>query len=76
MSEMDQNQRIAETICEQREWDGQSFQLGDCVALLDGRVVAVAAEPDAAIAALRSIEPDASRGMVVEVARPETDLIW
>jgi len=75
MSEMDQNQHVTEAICKQREWNGQTFQVGDCVALLDGRIIAVAADADAAIAALRSIEPDVSRGMVIEVAPPEVDVI-
>jgi hypothetical protein len=55
--------------------NGRQFQQGECVALLDGRVVAVAANLDAALRALRALDPDPRRGMVFEVAAPVTDVI-
>ena len=75
MNDHDRNLRIAETICEQFSWDGQTFAEGSYLALLDGKVVAVAATPDDAISALRALNPDPACGMVIEVARPVVDVI-
>ena len=75
MTEKEKNQRIAQTLCSDFQWNGQKFQEGDCVALLDGRIIAVADNPDDAISALREIDPDPKRGMVVEVTRSTTDVI-
>jgi hypothetical protein len=75
MNEQEPNRRIADTICEQFAWHGQSFREGDFVAILDGKVVAVRGNFDEAIAALRALEPNPQRGMVIEVARPTTDTI-
>ena len=75
MNEQDTNRRIAEEICERFSWEGRSFQAGQFVALLDGQVVAVAKNPDDAIAALRKVDPDPSRGMVIEVAHESVDVI-
>jgi hypothetical protein len=75
MNEQEHNRRIAETICEQFSWNGQTFYEGNCVALLDGRIIAVTENPDDAIAALRKLDPDPKRGMVVEVAHPAVDVI-
>lgn len=75
MSEKERNLRVAETICKEFKWSGQTLQQGDFVALLDGNVITVTDNPDDAIAALRAIEPDPKRGMVVEVNRPVVDVI-
>jgi hypothetical protein len=75
MNEMENNLRIAETICEHFSWNGQSFQEGNYVALLDGKIIAVADNPDDAIKALRALTPDPKRGMVVEVVHPGVDVI-
>ena len=75
MSERDINQQIAEQICNASRWNGREFRLGECVALLDGKVVAVAKDLDAALHALRTLEPNPQRGMVVEVGPPVTDVI-
>jgi len=75
MNEMHLNQQVAEQICDARQSNGRHFQLGDCVALLDGQVVAVAGDLDAALRALRARDPDPGRGMVFEVATPVTDVI-
>ena len=75
MSERERNLRVAEALCREFEWNGQTFKDGDCVALLDGRIVAVADNPDDAISALRAIVPDPQHGMVVEVSHPVVDVI-
>ena len=75
MNDRERNLRIAESICAEFAWNGQSFRQGDCVALLDGAIVAVADNPDDAISALRARDPDPKRGMVIEVAHPEVDVV-
>jgi urease accessory protein UreE len=75
MNEKECNLRIAESISAEFAWNGQMFREGDCVALLDGKVVAVADNPDEAISALRALDPDPKRGMVIEVAHPVVDVI-
>ena len=75
MSEKERNLRIAESICSQFAWEGRKFNEGDYVALLDGKIVAVADNPDGAIAALRAIDPDPKHGLVIEVTRPVIDVI-
>jgi hypothetical protein len=56
MNENERNLRIAESIYTQFTWNGQTFREGDCVALLEGKIVAVADNPDDAISALRALE--------------------
>ena len=75
MSDKERNLRIAESIFSRFAWNGQTFHEGDCVALLDGQIVAVAKTPQDAIAALRVREPDPKRGMVIEVTQPTVDVI-
>ena len=75
MNEMQLNQQVAEQICDTRKSNGRPFQLGECVALLDGQVVAVGGDLDAALRVLRTLNPDPGRGMVFEVAIPVTDVI-
>jgi len=75
MNEKERNLRIAESICAEFAWNGQRFREGDYVALLDGKIVAVADNPDDAIATLRTLEPDPTRGMVVEVTHPLVEVI-
>ena len=75
MNEKERNLRIAESILAEFAWNGRTFREGQCVALLDGRIVAVADNPDRAISALRAIDPDPQRGMVIEVAHPVVDVI-
>ena len=75
MKEIDINQQVAEQICNSPGWNGKAFRSGECVALLDGKVVAVADDLDAALRALRVIEPNPRRGMVFEVGPPVTDVI-
>ena len=75
MSDKERNLRVAESISTRFAWNDQTFHEGDCVALLDGQIIAVAKTPEAAIAALRAREPDPQRGMVIEVTHPTIDVI-
>ena len=75
MSENERNLRVAETLRREHRWGGRTFREGDYVALLDGNIVAVADNPDDAIAALRAAEPDPRRGMVIEVSPPKVDVV-
>lgn len=75
MNETEKNQRVADAICRDFAWEGRKFQLGECVALVDGEIVAVASGLDEALETLRKIEPDPRRGMLVEVRKPTVDVI-
>ena len=75
MTDKERNLRVAEAISATFAWNGQTFKEGDCVALLDGKIVAVADNPDDAISALRALEPDPKRGMVIEASHPVVDVI-
>ena len=75
MNERLRNQEVADRICRDLQWHGQRFRLGDCVALLDGKVIAVTDDLDRALEALRAVDPEPARGMVVEVTPPTVDVI-
>ena len=75
MSEREINQQVADQICTTGRLNGKQFRRGECMALLDGHVVAVAESLDAALRALRAADPDPTRGMVFEVEPPVTDVI-
>ncbi len=75
MSERDINQKAAEEICNGFRLNGQEFRSGECVALLDGKVVAVAKDLGAALRALRGIDSNPHRGMICEVGPPVVDVI-
>lgn len=75
MSEAESNQRVADKIRQDLEWQGQRFALGDIVALLDGEVIAIGKSLDDALRQLRSRDPTPSRGMLVEVRPPMVDVI-
>jgi hypothetical protein len=75
MSEKEHNLRLAESILAEFARNGQTFREGQYVALLDGKVVAVDNKPDGAISALRAIDPNPKRGMVIEVSHPVMDII-
>lgn len=75
MSEFDRNMQVARRLCADLQWEGRRVQLGDFVALLDGRIVAVSETPDDAIDQLRSRAPAADKGMVVEVLPETVDVI-
>ena len=75
MTEQQRNQELADTLCREFTWQGQRFREGEYVALLDGKVVAVSESASAAIAALRNIDSNPQRGMVVEIGQPVFDLI-
>ena len=42
MSEKERNLRIAESIAARFAWNGQTFDAGDFLALLDGQIISVA----------------------------------
>ncbi len=67
MTEYEVNQRVAERLCRDMQFEGQRFREGQYVALLDGKVIAVADTLDDALTAARAIEPDPNRGMIVDV---------
>ena len=75
MSEFDRKQEIAIQIRRDLSWNGRQFKLGEYVALLDGKVVAVADSPEGAVSALRSIDPEPLRGMVVHASPPVVAVI-
>lgn len=75
MSEFDLNSSIAQQIRTTRQWQGRSFHVGEFVALLDGRVVAVGGSLDEALEELRRQEPDPNRGMICEVGEVVIDVI-
>jgi hypothetical protein len=75
MTEHEKNQQLAEQIARSGGWNGQPRRPGEWVALLDGRVVAVADDLGAALRALRGLEPDPERGMVVEIGPSPVDVI-
>ena len=53
MNEREINQKAAEEICHRLRFDAHEFRLGEWVALLDGKVVAVAIDLSAAVQSLR-----------------------
>lgn len=75
MTEREKNQQLADHISGAGGWNGQPRRAGEWVALLDGRVVAVAEDLDGAVRALRRLDPDPARGMVAEIGPPPTDVI-
>jgi hypothetical protein len=75
MNERERNDAVAQAICEELRWKERTFRKGDCVALLDGKVVAVTDDLDEAIDELRRLDPDPLRGMVFEVGPPVIDVI-
>jgi hypothetical protein len=75
MIERENNQRVADQICTTGSFNGQLFHSGECVALLDGKVVAVGHDMEEVLRVLRSVDPDPHRGMVLEVGPLVTDVI-
>jgi hypothetical protein len=75
MTETEKNQRIADRICEEFQWNGRRFVVGDWVALLDGNIVTVTRSVDEALHRLRSADPDPRRGMLLQVGPQTVDVI-
>ena len=75
MSERDINQQVADQVCRTFRLNGNEFLRGDCLALLDGKVIAVEKNRILALKALRDADPDPERGMIVEVTPPVMDVI-
>lgn len=75
MSETELNQRLADQIRRTNSANGQQYQPGDWLALLDGRVVAVARDVGGALRLLRVLDPDPQRGMLVAAGAVPVDVI-
>ncbi|MBI1832881.1 MAG: hypothetical protein HYR84_15690 [Planctomycetes bacterium] len=75
MSEREMNQKVAEEICNTNRLNGQEFHAGECVGLLDGKVVVVANDLKAAIDVVRALDSNPKRGMVFQVGPLVPDLI-
>jgi hypothetical protein len=75
VSEREINQRAADEIRRAGRLNGREFRPGQGVALLDGRVVAVADDLGGALRALRALDADPARGMVLEAGPPLTDVV-
>ena len=70
MSEREVNQEVADEICDRFRLNGQEFRLGEWVALLDGKVVAVQADLGAALGVARIELTTSSRDDVLKVSPP------
>ena len=66
---------IAQQICETMEFEGQRFHLGEFVAILDGKVIASGDRFEDALGPLEALAPDRNRGLLVQVAPEEPDVI-
>lgn len=75
MNETQLNQEAADRICQGLQWNDRHLRYGECVALLDGEVIAVAEDLDGALKSLRATDPNPRRGMVFEVAPLFVDVI-
>jgi hypothetical protein len=75
MSEHEINQKVAEEICSTFRLNGQEFHRGECVGLLDGKVIAVTKDLMSAVLAVHALDPDPKRGMAFEVAPLGVDYI-
>ena len=75
MNDKERNLRIAEAMCRDFQWQDRTFREGEYVALLDGNILAVADNPDDAIAALRAVDPNPQHGMVVPITPPTVAVI-
>lgn len=73
--EQRKNDQIARTIQTDFAWNGQTFNEGECVVLLDGEVVAVCANLTEAGNRLRKLDPDCERGMLVPVEPPTVGIV-
>lgn len=73
--EQRKNDKIAKNIQTDFAWNGQSFNQGECVVLLDGEVVAVCADMTEAGNRLRELDPDCKRGMLVPVEPPSVGIV-
>jgi hypothetical protein len=75
MTEREINQQLADQICHAGRLNGKQFRPGECVALLDGKVVATTKDIESALLALRALDADPSRGMIFEVAPAVMEVI-
>ena len=75
MSEFEINQQVVDQIRKAGGSNGKQFHSGEFVALLDGRVVAVAKDLASTLSTLRTVDPNPKRGMIFEVGEPVLDVI-
>ena len=75
MNDTQLTQEAADQICQGLPWNGRHLLYGECVALLDGEVIAVADDLDGALKSLRATDPNPQRGMVFEVSPRILDVI-
>ena len=66
MSDFQANQQAVDNIRKSGASNGKHFSAGDFVALLDGKVVAVANDLGNTLKQLRALEPNPQRGMIFE----------
>ena len=75
MSEREINQRVVEQINSAGGLNGKQYRPGEWLALLDGKVVAVAEDIDGALQGLRRLDPNPQRGMIAKVGPPVLNVI-
>jgi hypothetical protein len=75
MSEREINQKVAEEICNTYRLNGQEFHEGECVGLLDGKVVVIAKDLKTVVDAVRALDSNPNRGMGFEVGPLVPDCI-
>lgn len=69
------NESLARLICERREFQGQRFQQGEFVALVQGRVVGTGKTFEEVDTLLLNARTPHGEGMVIRVAEPVSDII-
>jgi Family of unknown function (DUF5678) len=75
MSDFEINQRVVDQIRKAGGSNGKHFEPGEFVALLDGKVVAVAKDLANTLKDLRALEPNPQRGMIFEAGPEIVDVI-
>jgi hypothetical protein len=74
-SGLNDNESLAQQLCEQRVWNGRRIALGDFVAIADGRVLGIGTSFDQADSYLQDAGVAAGKGMICEVTELEADII-
>ncbi len=69
------NESVARLICERREFQGQRFQRGEFVALVQGRVIGTGKTFEEVDSLLLNAGIPHGEGMVIKVVEPITDII-
>ena len=66
---------LARLICERREFQGQRFERGDFVALVNGRVIGTSKTFKEVDTLLRNAGIPHGQGMVIQVMEPIPDVV-